>query len=121
MRPVYIAGAGQTPAGEHWDRSLEQLAAAALGAAQVDAPAARIEALYVANALGDLLAGQSQLGAHLASAAGLGAIEALRVEAAGASGGVALRQAYLAVASGAYDCVAVVGVEKVSDMLDHAV
>ena len=40
------------------------------------------------------------------------------IEAAGASGGVALRQAYLAIASGAYDLVAVVGVEKVTDVLD---
>src|SRR3712207_1521251 len=40
------------------------------------------------------------------------------VEASGASGGVALRQAYLAVAAGVYDCVAVLGVEKVTDVLE---
>jgi len=46
--------------------------------------------------LGGDVAGQAQLGAHLAAAASLGSIEAWRVEAAGASAGVALRQAYLA-------------------------
>lgn len=118
MRPVYIAGTGQTPIGEHWDRGLERLALEALAAARATAPNARIAALYVANALGSNVAGQMHLGAHLAATAGLGPIEAWRVEAAGASGGVALRQACLAVASGAYDCVAVVGVEKVTDFLE---
>ena len=61
------------------------------------------------------------LGAYLASAAELGDIEALRIEAGGASGGAALRQAMLAVASGAYDVVAVLGVEKPTDLLDGAV
>jgi acetyl-CoA C-acetyltransferase len=45
-------------------------------------------------------------------------VEALAIDAAGASGGVALRQAYLAIASGAYDIVAVVGVEKTTDVLE---
>lgn len=121
MRPVYLIGSGQTPVAEHWDRSLERLALEALLGAQADAGGVTIEALYVANALSSITTGQSQLGAVIASAAGLGPIEALRIEAAGASGGVALRQAYLAVASGAYDCVAVVGVEKVTDVLDGPV
>lgn len=117
MRPVYIAGSGLTAVGEHWARSLESLGVEALQLAQRETPRARIQALYVANALGDM-SGQAQLGAHLAAAAGLGLIEAWRVEASGASAGVALRQAYLAVASGAYDCVAVLGVEKVTDVLE---
>ena len=103
MRPVYIVGTGQTPVAEHWDRTLEQLAVEAVTAARADAHNPRVEALYVANALGGVVSGQAQLGAHLAAAAGLGSIEATAIEAACASGGVALRQAYLAVASGVYD------------------
>lgn len=120
MRNTYIVGIGQTPVGEHWDRSLTMLAVQALKAAraEVDLP---IEALYVANALGGELSGQTLLGSAIASAAGLAGIEAVRIEAAGASGGAALRQAHLAVASGAYDVVAVVGVEKVTDVLDAAI
>jgi acetyl-CoA C-acetyltransferase len=42
-------------------------------------------------------------------------IEAYSVEAAGASGGVALRQGYLAIKSGVVDVALVLGVEKVTD------
>lgn len=120
MRNVYVAGIGQTPVGEHWDSSLTTLAVRALAAArrEVDLP---IEALYVGNALGGEIAGQSLLGTTVASAAGLLGIEAVRVEAGGASGGAALRQAYLAVAAGAYDVVAVVGVEKLTDLLEGSI
>ncbi|MBA3943303.1 MAG: acetyl-CoA acetyltransferase [Herpetosiphonaceae bacterium] len=119
MRPVYLIGAGQTPVAEHWDRSLEQLAGAALQAALDDAGQPPIQALYVANALGGLLNKQAQLGAHLVAALRLGAIEGYHIEAAGASGGAALHQAFMAVSSGVYQCVAVVGVEKVTDVLEN--
>lgn len=120
MRDTYIVGIGQTPVGEHWEAGLLALATRALAAARAEADLP-IAALLVANAFGGELAGQSLLGAAIADAAGLGPIEALRVEAGGASGGVALRQAWLAVASGAYEVVAVVGVEKVTDLLDAGV
>ena len=42
-------------------------------------------------------------------------VEASSIEASGASGGVAARQAYLAVISGAIDVALVLGVEKVTD------
>ncbi len=122
MNNVYIIGAGMTPVGEHYTRTLADLALDALRGAFVDAGADVTRnvpgALYVANALGERLAGQGQLGAFLATVAGLEGIEALRVEAAGASGGVALHQATRAIASGDHHLVAVVGVEKVTDKLD---
>ena len=118
MRQVYIVGTGQTPVAEHWDRTATSLAAEALGGALGLVAPAQVGALYVANALGGALGVQSQLGAAVAAAASLYGVEATTIEAAGASGGVALRQAYLAIASGAYDLVAVVGVEKVTDVLD---
>jgi acetyl-CoA C-acetyltransferase len=111
MRQVYIVGTGQTPVAEHWDHTAAVLAAEALASACGQIAPERVGALYVANALGGALQVQGQLGAAVAAAAGLRGAEAHAVEAAGASGGVALRQAYLAVASGAYDLVAVVGVE----------
>jgi acetyl-CoA C-acetyltransferase len=77
----------------------------------------RIGALYVANAMAETLGRQAHLGVVVAEFLGLSGIEALRMEAAGASGGVALRQAALLVASGVYDLVAVVGAEKVTDRL----
>jgi acetyl-CoA C-acetyltransferase len=47
-------------------------------------------------------------------------VEAMTVEAADASGGVALRQAVLAVQSGAVNTALVVGVEKMTDMVGPA-
>ncbi|MBK9710028.1 MAG: acetyl-CoA acetyltransferase [Kouleothrix sp.] len=118
MRNVYIVGAGQTRVAEHWDRTAGSLAQEALAGALGEIALGHIGALYVANALGAALHLQSQMGAAIATAVGLRGAEAFAVDASGASGGVALRQAYLAVASGAYDLVAVVGVEKVTDVLD---
>ncbi|MBA3468086.1 MAG: acetyl-CoA acetyltransferase [Herpetosiphonaceae bacterium] len=118
MQKVFIAGAGCTPVREHYERGLLDLALAALGDALDTIPASRVGALYVGNTLGDLGADQGQLGAYIADAAGMAGCEAVRVEAAGASGGAALRQGYLAVASGQHELVVVLGVEKVTDKLD---
>src|SRR5262245_48794197 len=115
MQHVYIVGTGQTPVAEHWERTATSLAVEALAGALGRIEPQRVDALYVANALSGILQIQSHLGAMIAAAAGMRGVEAHVVEAGGASGGVALRQAYLAVASGAYDLVAVVGVEKVTD------
>jgi len=115
MRDVAIVGVGQVPVGEHWDMGLRQLALAAIQAAQTDAGIEQAEMVIVANALGGNLSGQNHLGALIAEVAGLAGADAFRVEAADASGGVALRQGYLAVASGAADTVLVVGVEKATD------
>ncbi|WP_119067983.1 thiolase domain-containing protein [Aggregatilinea lenta] len=115
MRDVSMVGVGQVPVGEHWDMSLRQLALGAIQAAQADAGIEQVDAVIVANALGGNLSGQNHLGALIAEYAGLPGVEAYRVEAADASGGVALRQGYLAVASGAADTVLVVGVEKATD------
>jgi acetyl-CoA C-acetyltransferase len=118
MREVYIVGTGRTPVAEHWERTGVSLAAEALVGALGPIAAARMGALYVANALGGALQVQTQLGAAVAAASGMRGAEAYTLEAGGASGGVALRQAYLAIAGGAFDLVAVVGVEKVTDVLD---
>ncbi len=115
MRKVSIVGIGQTKAGEHWQRSLRDLAVDAIKAALQDANLERVDALYVGNMLSGELTAQQHLGALIADWAGLGNIEALRVEAADASGAAAVRMGYLAVASGAQDVVLVCGVEKMTD------
>lgn len=115
MRDVAIIGVGQTPVGEHWDMGLRQLALGALRAALEDAGIEQVDALIVANALGGNLSGQNHLGALVADYAGMTGVEALRIEAADASGGLALRQGYLMIASGAAETVVVLGVEKATD------
>ena len=115
MHEVVIAGIGQTAVGEKWDITLRELSFYALENAMNDAGGLRPQALYLANMLGPALSHQSHMGTLVADFAGLQGIEAFSVEAAGATGGVALRLAYLAVASGAVDTAIAVGVEKMSD------
>ena len=115
MQDVAIIGVGQVPVGEHWDMGLRQLALGAIRAALQDARLDHADAIIVGNALGGNLSGQNHLGALVADSTGLSGVEAVRVEAADASGGMALRQGYLAVASGLAETVLVVGVEKATD------
>jgi len=115
VRDVSIIGIGQTEVGEHWDRSLRDLAVDAIQFALADAGIEQASTLFVGNMLGGALSGQQHLGALIADYAGLRGIEAVRVEAAGASGAAAVRQGYLAVASGLVDSAIVCGGEKVTD------
>jgi acetyl-CoA C-acetyltransferase len=112
---VVIAGIGQTEVGEHWNISLRELAFYALEAARQDSGGLRPQALFVGNILAPTISGQAHLGALIADFAGLRGIEAYTIEAAGASGGAALRSAYLAIKSGFVDVALVVGVEKYTD------
>jgi len=121
MTDVIIAGIGQTTVGEHWEVSLRDLAYYALNAAVKDAGGLRPQSLFVGNMLAPNLSRQAHLGALLADYAGLTGIEAVTIEAAGASGGAALRQAYLAIKSGMVDTALVVGVEKFTDQVGAGV
>lgn len=117
MTDVVFAGIGQTEVGEHWDIGLRDLAFAAIQDAVQDSGGLRPQALFAGNMLAPNLSNQAHLGALLADFAGFTGIEAVTVEAAGASGGAALRQGYLAVASGMVDVALVIGVEKFTDKL----
>ncbi|MCJ7739055.1 MAG: thiolase domain-containing protein [Anaerolineae bacterium] len=116
MRDVAIIGVGQTEVGEHWETSIRHLALGALQAAMGDAAVSRVDSLYVGNMLSGELSGQEHLGALVADFAGLRGIEAVKIEAACGSGAAALRVGYIAVAGGMADIVAVVGVEKMTDL-----
>ncbi len=117
MTDVVIAGIGQTEVGEHWEISLRDLALDAIQAAHKDSGGLKPQALFVGNMLAPNLSNQAHLGALIADYAGLTGIEAITLEAAGASGGAALRQAYLAIASGMVDVALVVGIEKFTDKI----
>jgi acetyl-CoA C-acetyltransferase len=117
MTDIVIAGIGQTSVGEHWDTSLRSLAFQAIQAAIQDSGRLKPQVLYVGNMLAANLSRQAHLGALLADYAGLSGIDAETVEAGGASGGAALRQGYLAVASRLVDVALVAGVEKYTDVI----
>lgn len=119
MRPVYIAGTGMTAVAEHWSRTALSLASEAAQRAIHQSTVNRIDALYVANGSGAPLGLHHNLAPAVATELGLTGIEATSFESAGAAGGLAVRQAALAIAAGIADTILVVGVEKVSDFLDE--
>jgi acetyl-CoA C-acetyltransferase len=108
---VAIVGMGCTKFGEHWDKSAEDLlidaSYEAYESAGVDPK--DIEAYW----LGTMGSGVS--GLTLSAPLKIGYKPVTRVENMCATGSEALRQACYAVASGAYDLVMAVGVEKLKD------
>jgi acetyl-CoA C-acetyltransferase len=116
MRDVAIIGVGQTAVGEHWDVSLRHLALQAVQASMADAGVTRADALYVGNMAAGLFNHQSALASALADHLNLLPAAADVVENGPASGGSAVKNGVLAVASGCYDCVLVVGGEKMKHL-----
>ncbi len=117
---VSIVGAGMIPVREHWSRGLAELAAEAGALALRDAGLTQVDALYIGNAYGATFNQQTQLGSLLVAQFGLPNAEAYTSEAGDASGGVALRTGYMAVASGAVRSAMVIGVEKATDIVGSA-
>lgn len=116
MREVAIIGIGQTPVEEHWPISIRELALNASLSALQDANIGRVDGVYVGNMISGEITGQEHLGAMLVDALGMFGAEAMKIEAACASGAAALRVGTMAVASGLNDLVLVAGVEKMTDM-----
>jgi len=100
MRDVAIIGIGMTKFGELWERSLRDLAVEAALAAIDDAGCDKLDSLWVGCMSSGLFNGQEHLGALVADYLGRTPIPACRVESACASGAMALRGAWLEVASG---------------------
>lgn len=117
MTDVVIAGIGQIPVGEHHELSLRSLGAQALNIAIKDSGGLKPGALYIGNLLSSMISHQSNLGALFTDYGNLDGVEAFTAEAAGASGAAALRLGTLAILSGYADTVAVLGVEKWSDLV----
>ncbi|RLE81982.1 MAG: thiolase domain-containing protein [Thermoprotei archaeon] len=123
MGRVVVLGVGLTKVGEHWNKSIRDLFVEAALRAVEDAgiELSDIEAVIVGNMSSGYLQGQEHLGALMSTWLGLRGVATAKVESACASGGVAFHQAFLAVASGIYDCVLVGGVEKMTDAVTEDV
>jgi acetyl-CoA C-acetyltransferase len=115
MREVAVIGIGQTEIGEHWDKSLRELAGEAVLKAMSDAGLDYFDGLYVGNMMSSSANSQQHLGAYIADWVGQRGKEAYRLESACSSGAAAFRAALLAVASGELDVAVAVGVEKMTD------
>ncbi len=111
MREVAVIGVGMIPFGKYPDRSLADLGWPAVKAALKDAGIERkqVEAAYCGTALGGMMAGQRILGKI-----GMTGIPITNVENACSSSSTAMRQAVMAVRSGEYEVVLVIGVEKLT-------
>jgi acetyl-CoA acetyltransferase len=114
MRNVYVAGVGSTPFGKHSDTPLRELGGRAVRAALKDAGIAPrdVQAGYCGNALAGALQGETGVGQNALWEAGISGVPIVNVENACASGSSAVHLGWLAVASGQYDAVVVVGAEK---------
>jgi len=116
MRDVAVIGIGMTRFGELWETSFRDLFVEAARAAMLDAGVERIDSMYVGCMSGGLFVGQEHIGSLMADYLGVTPTAATRVESACASGGCALRQAWMEVASGLSDVVLAGGVEKMTDI-----
>lgn len=119
-RKVAIIGVGCTPFGEFWDRSFRDIFVEAGIEAIEDAnvQGSEIDEIVGGNMSAGRFVGQEHVSALIADYAGLAKlhIPATRVEAACASGGLALRTGMLTVASGHADIVVAAGIEKMTDV-----
>ncbi len=117
-RRVAIAGVGISKFGELWEQSIRDitLEAGMLCIFDSGIRGGDIDAICIGNMSAGRFTGQEHLGALAADMGGLGNIPSYSVEAACASGGAAVRQAYMAIRSGEHDAMMVLGMEKMSDV-----
>jgi len=111
MQDVFIAGTGMISFGRYPDKNIKSLVGEALKDAMEDTNLnfSQIEAAFFANVFWDQVSIKGQVALR---PYGIEAIPITNVENACASGSTAFHHAWLAIASGAYDCALAVGVEK---------
>ena len=117
-KEVAIVGVGMSKFGEMWEQNLLDITLDAGMLAIFDSGirGADIDAIIIGNMSAGRFTGQEHLGALAADRGGLGNIPSYSVEAACASGGAAVRHAYMAIKSGEHDTMFVLGCEKMSDV-----
>ncbi|OGG20194.1 hypothetical protein A3D03_01220 [Candidatus Gottesmanbacteria bacterium RIFCSPHIGHO2_02_FULL_40_13] len=113
---VEILAGSVSKFGELWDVSPRDLVKGVVLEALFETrlKTGEIEAVYIGNMLSSSLGGQDHLGAFFSEVLGLN-VPAMKVEGACASGGLAVHAGILAVTSGLYKNVLVVGIEKMTD------
>lgn len=119
MRDVAVIGVGMTKWGELWEKSLRSIFVETALLALDDAGVDRIDSMYVGCMSSGLFVGQEHIASLLADYLAQTPVPSARVESACASGGLALRQGFIEVASGMSDVVLVGGVEKMTDVNGH--
>ena len=111
MNDVCVVGTGLIPFGKYPEKTFAELGWPAVKQAIQEAgvPPKSIEAAYCGTVFGGALSGQ-----RVMKALGITGMPIVNVENACSSSSSALRQAWMAVASGCHDLVLVMGVEKLT-------
>lgn len=115
MRDVSVIGAGMVKFGKYLDTSMKVLGRDAVNNALASAGATsrQIEAAVVGNAMAGLVTGQECVrGQVVLREMGIGGIPIINCENACASSATAFHLAWLYIASGMYDVVLALGMEK---------
>ncbi|MDO8568936.1 MAG: hypothetical protein Q7R57_09540 [Dehalococcoidales bacterium] len=118
MRKVAIVGVGETKfSGAQEKTGVELFAEAAMDAMnEASIKPKDIQAVFMGNVLGDISEGQGMIQSFAAENIGAFNVPANRYEGACASGSMAVRDAFMWVASGFYDIVLCGGVERAATM-----
>ena len=113
---INVIGAATTEFGELWKVSPRDLAKRAMLGALKDCgmKPEDVDALYVGNMLAGILGNQTNIGSLFAEELGV-SVPAVRVEAACASGGLALNNGINSILARVYKTVLVLGIEKMTD------
>ncbi|MEM0027502.1 MAG: thiolase domain-containing protein [Ignisphaera sp.] len=112
---MFVTGVGMAKIDRHYDKGFQELVHMAVKNLVNDVKLFSPEAIVVGNMMSSSLFQQDSLAALVADAIGLRGRGGFKVEAACGSGGHAIAAGYALVASGLYNQVLVIGVEKMSD------
>lgn len=114
MRDVAIIGGGMLKFGRYPDKQLPELGAQACLLALNDAGVSLKDVEIMVS--GNLYQANATVGQRILKEIGQTGIPVVNVSNACATGSTAFREAYMAVASGAYDCALAVGSEQMGKM-----
>jgi len=116
MDKIAVIGVGSTEFGDLYDRAINEIAVEALFDAIRSSGVKKddIKSLFIGNMGSEMFVKQEHLGNMVSTLADL-PVPSFKVEAAGASGAVAMRTAYHSIQSGHMDIVGVIGVEKMTE------
>lgn len=115
MREVYVVGIGITPF-SRLDYPLSEIAAYPAMIALKDCGLSRVDHVYVANMGSGRVNAQTALASAVVDTLSLTPAGAETIENGPASGASAIKQGFLAVASGMYDTVLVTGAERMREV-----
>ncbi|HNY04345.1 MAG TPA: thiolase domain-containing protein [Candidatus Woesebacteria bacterium] len=119
---IAVVGAYQTKFGELWEKSLSDLIAETIFETVKNShlDLSQVQAIYIGNMLSSLTSDQNHLTSMVSEITGLN-IPVIRVEAACASGGLAVLEACQGIESGLYGNALVIGAEKMTDLSSDAI